>query len=95
MDTKNTDPEGYSEIVEKPTEPETPQDIAFKNIVKRMKEAQGLEEDADYYRILHPISNYMSAEEIRALPKPTQQKIVDARVKRQKRQARNKRWYGV
>ena len=65
-----------------------PMEIVYNNIVKRMKEAQGLEEDADFFRVLHPISDYMSDEDIKILPSNQQARIADARAKRERKKQR-------
>lgn len=66
----------------------TPQEVMFNNIVKRMKEAQGLDEDAETFRVLHPITDYMSEADIATLPANQQARIAAARAKRARKQKR-------
>lgn len=63
----------------------SPMEVIYHNIVKRMKEAQGLKEDAAIFKVLHPISNYMSEDDIKILSPDQQVRITDARQKREQR----------
>jgi len=72
-------------------EPKSPHDVMYNSIVKRMREAQGLEEDAEGFKVLHPISDYMSEAEINTLAPNHQRRIAAARAKRIRKQERNRR----
>lgn len=61
----------------------------YKNIIKNMKIAQGLKEEDEFFKVLHPISNYMSTDDMKVLPLGQQNRIITARSRRLQRKQRN------